>query len=339
MKNIRIPVVAIGALFFCAMILMNVAETPAEQLVLRHGDLISPRNASYQSMLAWSECVEKATKGRIKIEHFWSAQLGGQRQHTKSLMAGTLDFNYSGLAVIAGFDPRFELGSLPFLFDTNEEYEKYVVNGWIGELEKKYLLEKGLRILAFSNPGLTWYYSVKPIKKVSDLKGMKLRIQESPMYLHYFKGLGVIPTPVPWGEIYTGLQTKTFDGLYSNLDWVMAYKFHEAVDYVVPLYTNYLDTAWMISEKTWQNKLSPEDREAMEQCSECYHANERSAFNMSQLLRREELKKLGKNTEEMPAKERAKLRKLSIKIIEPYVRKVWGNDIWDRLNNEIYSKK
>jgi len=155
--------------------------------------------------------------------------------------------------------------------------------------------------------------------------------------LHYFKGLGIIPTPVPWGEIYTGLQTKTFDGMTGNWDWPILFGFHEPCKYIVPINNNYLQTVWTISEKRWQS-LSPEDRKIIQDAAINWYIIEKAAYNMVKAKHMDLMKKMGKDTGGLPKEEQTALRKTSIKIIEPYVKKVWGEKIWERLNKEFYSK-
>jgi tripartite ATP-independent transporter DctP family solute receptor len=162
----------------------------------------------------FADKVRERTNGGLNIKVVPNGQLGGIKETIEATIAGNLEFVQVNNASLGNYDSRTMLFDLPFIFRDNDHMEK-VVRGPIGErvyadFEKK----SGLKILM---PGMpdgprSVWNSVRPIYKPQDLKGLKIRVMESPIMTATFDSLGAIPTPLPFPEVYMAAKQKVIDG-------------------------------------------------------------------------------------------------------------------------------
>ncbi|GAB6179828.1 TRAP transporter substrate-binding protein [Desulfotomaculum defluvii] len=219
-----------------------------------------PYNVAAES---FKEKVEKETNGRIKIEIYPARQLGGDRDMLEQIQNGSLDMGFISSAVFSGFTPVLDGLQLPFLMGDYETLNKAVKSD-----ESKALLDalKNINVkgLAFYDAGFRHFVTIKkPVETPADLKGLKLRIVESPLMLDIFNTLGTNPTPMAYGEIYSGLQTGVIDGIEMDLAAIWAEKSYEVAKNVSLASIFPFPTVNIINMDKW-NSLSPEDQEIMQ---------------------------------------------------------------------------
>lgn len=171
--------------------------------------------------------IEGKSNGRIKVELYPNGQLGGDREITESVQMGTVQMALPATSAIAGFDKRFQVLDLPFLF-TSRETALAAFDGELGQMLNSFLPDKGFVNLGFAENGFRHITNSKrPIKTPDDLKGIKLRTMENPMHIAFFKRLGANPTPMSFGELYTALQQGTVDGQENPATLIFETKFYE----------------------------------------------------------------------------------------------------------------
>jgi len=179
----------------------------------------------------FKQMVENETGGTVDVKLFPAGQLGAEREITEGVKLGTIQMGMVS-AVLANYFKPVQVLDIPYLFPSYAVAWK-VMDGWFGkELAAACLKETGMRILAYDQVGFrNFTNSAHPIKTPADLKGLKIRVMESPVYITMMKALGASPTPVPWTETYTALQQKVVDGHENPVASVKFGKIYEVNKY------------------------------------------------------------------------------------------------------------
>ncbi|MBI3964024.1 MAG: TRAP transporter substrate-binding protein, partial [Chloroflexi bacterium] len=168
---------------------------------------------SGELVTALSERAKEKSNGRIVIDVFDNAQLGGETEAVASLRSGTIDFSVNGVGLLGTVEPSLSLTELPYLWKSPEALHR-VVDGPIGQRMLSALESKGIKGLVFGEWGpRSVLAKTQAINTPDDLKGLKLRVVESPIYVATWRALGASPTPMAWPEVYTGLQQGTIDAV------------------------------------------------------------------------------------------------------------------------------
>ncbi len=189
-----------------------------------HADCIAANEVFKQSL-------EEGSNGRIKFELYPNAQLGGDREMLEACQLGVLEGCLPAGSTLVGFDKRFQVLALPYLFPTREDAFE-ALDGKLGQKLNSLLPEIELVGLGFTENGFRHVSNNRqPITKPEDLEGLKLRTMENSMHLAYFKALGANPTPMAWGELYTALQQGVVDGEENPAALVNEARFDEVQKY------------------------------------------------------------------------------------------------------------
>lgn len=212
-----------------------------------------------QANIFFAETVRKMTNGRINIEVLYGGQLGGETETIQQTMAGVIQFNRTSAAPLSSFVDTLSVLSLPFLFRDKNHYWK-VLDGAVGEQLLESMKSSGLIGLTFYDSGARSFYTTKkPILKVEDVKGLKIRVQNSPVFVDMIKLLGGTPIVMEYGQVYSALQTGVIDGAENNIPSYESSSHYE----VAPHYTFNMHT--MVPEILFMNlaawnSLSKEDQ-------------------------------------------------------------------------------
>jgi TRAP-type transport system periplasmic protein len=202
--------------------------------------------------------VGKRTNGEVEIKVFGAGQIGGLKDNAEGVRLGTLDFSCVDGAQIGLFHSRAGIVSLPFLFRDYPHYKK-VVQGPVGiQLANEIREKANIRILSYWPAGFRVIASRnKPIKSAADMRGLKIRIPEVPIYVETMKALGANATPMPWGEVYTAMQTGVVDAIEVPSDTIYTGKMYEVAKYLSRTYHIFVDCNLVASEKVYAS-LPPE---------------------------------------------------------------------------------
>lgn len=191
------------------------AQAPAanQKIVIKLGDVLADDHPHTKSYHFFAKRVSELTNGKVEVQVFPNSQLGNQRDMVEGMQMGSIQMGKSMMTVLAGFLPEVQVFDLPYLFRDRDHYYK-VMDGPVGQSFLQERLPKvGLVGIAFFDAGQrSVYNSKRPIKTIDDMKGLKLRVPESPIYLDMMGAFGAIGTPMPVGEIYSALQSGVIDG-------------------------------------------------------------------------------------------------------------------------------
>jgi tripartite ATP-independent transporter DctP family solute receptor len=212
------------------------AASDSKKIVLRisHSHMPDPvLSAMHINSLRLQELVSKKTDNQMEVQIFPANQLGEERVVVEGLKMGTIDMMSSGISIWSNFAPKFGLFDLPFIFP-NFAHIRKVVQGPAGEeLAQHTLQATGVRVLGYL-PSFGFRDVVtrpKEVKKVEDLKGLKLRVLPAPVFIRTFELLGASPTPMAFGEVYTSIQTGVLDGWEHDAPTNVGSKIYEVTKY------------------------------------------------------------------------------------------------------------
>jgi tripartite ATP-independent transporter DctP family solute receptor len=181
---------------------------------------------------AFKERVEAASGGRLEVQLFPNRQLGDEKPMLEGMRLGTVDAGIITNAVIAQIEPAFQLTDLPFLFE-NEAQAQRVLDGPVGQKLAARLETKGIKLLGWMEGGFrNMINNVRPVEKPEDVKGVKYRVMQNPVFIGMFSSLGGNAVPMAWGETFTAVQQGAIDGLEIPLAVIDQNKYFEVTKYL-----------------------------------------------------------------------------------------------------------
>lgn len=244
-------------ILFIFFVILGIAGIGMTATVLKYGHDDPPDSPKHKAALLFADKVKQYTGGKYEINVYHSETLGSAPKMIEQLKLGAIDFTITGIAIYANQMPELGLLALPYLVETFEQgWHLYDDSQWVREYFNK-LLEKNIRILAIWEGGFRSLITKKPVNSVADLKGMKLRIAKSEMYVWIWSTLGANPTVMPLGEVYISLQQGLIDGLELPIQTMYAHKFYEVAKNVSLTKHIYSSMPLSINEKTWQRFDKP----------------------------------------------------------------------------------
>jgi tripartite ATP-independent transporter DctP family solute receptor len=175
-----------------------------------------------------SELLEKASGGKHKIKVFNKGALGSEKETIDQVKIGALDFTRVNISPMNSLCPMTLVPTMPFLFRSVEHMRK-TLDGPVGQEILKSCENEGFVGLAFYDSGARSIYAKKPIKTVADAKGLKIRVQQSDLWVALVGAMGANATPMPYGEVFTALKTGLIDAAENNIPSFDTSKHHEVV--------------------------------------------------------------------------------------------------------------
>lgn len=233
----------------------------AAPVTLKLGHIAEPENPYGQGADHFAKLVKERSKGEIDIKVFPSSQLGNQRDLVEGLTLGTVDMTLTGTAVLGNFVPEVSIFDLPFLFrDVQHAYKALDTVGM--ELCKKGESRGMITLAIWENGVRHMTNNVRPIVTPDDMKGLKFRVMEQPVYIEMMKSLGASPTPMAMSELYTALQKGVIDGQENPLAHIATKRFYEVQKFLSLSGHTYAPEPVLISTIAWK-KLTPEQQEIL----------------------------------------------------------------------------
>ena len=234
----------------------------ASQYTIKVGTIVSETHPDYITLRdVFKKEIEANSKGAIKVELYPNGQLGGDREMIESLQLGTLTMTLPASSALAGFEKKFQVLDLPYLFKSKAVAFK-ALDGELGKTLDELLPKHGIVNLGYFENGFRHVTNNrKPIHVPADMKGLKIRTMENPMHIAFFKGLGANPTPMNYGEVYTALQQGTIDAQETPIALVFDAKFFE-VQKCYSLMGHVFSATMLVENKPFMDKL-PNDLHAI----------------------------------------------------------------------------
>jgi tripartite ATP-independent transporter DctP family solute receptor len=213
----------------------------------------------------FAELVKERSNGRITIDVFPSAQLGEEKAVIEQVQLGAIEFTRVSTGPLGEFNKDFGVFSLPYIFNNDDHVWKFLLSDDGAKLLDS-LESSKLKGLAYYTSGSRSFYSGKPLTKLEDLKGLKIRVIENKLNIDIMEALGASATPMPYGEVYSALQTGVIDAAENNYPSYYSSKHYEvAKNYLLDGHQR-VPEVLMISQVTWA-KLSEEDQGIIKQAA------------------------------------------------------------------------
>ncbi len=260
-------VAATAATLVCA------SAAQAAPIVLKLGHIANEQMSWHKGAVKFADEVKALTKGSVEVKVFPNDSLGKEMDLINGQQLGTVDMNITGES-LQNWAPKAALLAIPYAFKDLAEMDK-VVNGPLGEDIKKEIIAKAKIVpLAYFARGPRYLTSKKPIKTLDDVKGLKMRVPNVPVFVQYWRAAGAQPTPMAFGEVFTSLQTGVIEAQENPLALIKSASFFEVQKYVNR--TEHV-RSWIyltIGEKSY-NKLNAEQKAALQEAAKRAQAYER----------------------------------------------------------------
>jgi len=266
----------------------------------------------------FAERVKEKTEGRVTFETFPGGTLGNEPQMQSSIQGGFLEVMVGPTSNLVGAFPGFGLFDLPFFFKDHAAVDK-VFDGRVGDELFKRLEEQNIVGLAFWDNGFRHMTNaIRPIEKVEDIAGLKIRVIPNPLFIATFQALGANPVPLPYPELYNALESGTVDAQETPVGLIYSTKFYEVQKYLTltgHVYSPYV----LLASKQWFDGLSEGDRKlVLEAAAESEPFQRELSRGAADKLAHETLIEAGLTLTEMPAEEQQKLRDRVAPVIEEF---------------------
>ncbi|RWB02281.1 MAG: TRAP transporter substrate-binding protein [Mesorhizobium sp.] len=235
------------------------AGTASAQTVLRSSDTHPDGYPTVEAVKYFGELVKERTAGRYAVELYHSAQLGEEKDTIEQVRTGVIDLNRISMAPFNGLIPETTVPSLPYIFRSEDHMHK-VMDGAVGDQIAAAFEQVGLVLLAFYDSGArSFYNSKKPINSLADLSGMKFRVIQSDIFVDMVAALGANATPMPYGEVYSAIETGVIDGAENNFPSYDTAKHAEVAKFYSLDVHTMVPEAFVMAKSSW-DKLTPEDQ-------------------------------------------------------------------------------
>lgn len=251
-------VAALAALSLCA-------TTAIAQTKLKFAHVYEVSEPYHKQALWAAEEIKKRSNGKYQIEVFPASTLGKETDINQGLTLGTVDIIYTGMAFAGRTHPPLSIASGPFIFRDYAHWQAFRASPVFKELAQQYEAKSGGNHVA----GYTYYgqrhlTANKMVQKPEDMKGMKLRVPDAPLFVMFPKAVGANPTPIAFAEVYLALQNGTVDAQENPLPTIDAKKFYEVQKYIILTGHITESLVTIVGAPTWA-KLPAADRKIFDE--------------------------------------------------------------------------
>jgi TRAP-type transport system periplasmic protein len=280
----------------------------------------------------FADLVSEKSNGKMKVRLFPGGSLGGDVQTLSALQGGTINMSMMGTALVAASVKEYAILDLPFLFNDEKEADA-VFDGPVGKKLMEKLSDKRVVGLAYWEHGYrNLTNSKRPIAKLEDIDGLKIRVIQVPIYIDMFNALGANAVPMPLPELYSAMEQKVVDGQENPNIAIDASKFNEVQKYLSTTKHVYNAIIVLYSKKAW-DELSADERKILVDAANEAKPYQRKAAREMDSKALENLKTKGMTVTVITAQERARMRDRLKPVADKYAREGGG-----ALVKEMYSE-
>jgi tripartite ATP-independent transporter DctP family solute receptor len=279
-----------------------------------------------------AELVAAKSGGKIKVQVFPGGTLGPDLQVVSAMQGGTIDLNVMNASLLAGNVKEMTILDFPYLLNDAKEADA-LLDGPIGKKLMDKLPERGLIGLTYFDLGFREMHSKKPIAKAADLKGMKMRVIPTPIYIDFMNSTGANAVPMPFTETYGALEQNALDGMTNPLLNILDGKYNEVTKHLTLTNHMYTPQIVIVSKKTW-DKLSPAEQKILRDAAVEATTFQRKVARDEATKVLDAAKKAGMTVHEFAAADIAKLREDAKPVIAKHA-KLIGEDFVNEVNAEL----
>ncbi|MEK8049825.1 TRAP transporter substrate-binding protein [Ideonella sp. DXS22W] len=268
------------------------AGAAGAQTVLKIGYSTTKESHYGVGSTVFCDAIAKGTANRYSCQQFPNNALGGEREMIEAVQLGTQDLVNTSTGPLGNFVPESKIFDIPFLF-RNYDHARKVMDGPIGQDVLKKLQTKGLIGLAWTENGFRHMTNSKrPIHAASDASGLKIRTMENKVHMAGYKTFGLLPTPMPFPEVFTALQQGTVDGQENPIPVILSSKFSQVQKHLSLTGHVYSPAVIILSPNVW-SKLSDADKKVFTDAAAAAAVAQRKKVNDDEANGIAQLKKEG----------------------------------------------
>ncbi|RMH82692.1 TRAP transporter substrate-binding protein [Pseudomonas sp. AOB-7] len=328
------PLLAIltAALLCSPLAAVSVHADEVRSRMIRFGYGLNENSNQGRAAKLFAEEVAKASDGKLKVRTFGAASLGSDDQMQSALIGGAQEMMVGSTATLVGITKEMAVWDTPFLFSSAEQADA-VLDGPVGRQVMDKLQEKGLVGLVYWENGFrNLTNNARPISKLEDFAGIKLRVMPNPVFLETFKLMGANAVPLPFSELFTALETKAVDGQENPFNTILSSKFYEVQKYLTV--TNHVYSPWILTvSKRWWDGLSATEQNILMEAAQKARDFERQDTRAEAARALAELKDKGMQINEVDAAEVQRMREQAAPAIQKVVDTV-GQQLFDQVQAE-----
>jgi len=330
------------ALSICLVVLaglsvFGVPSAPAAQFEIKLGhadppDIYTSRKAAGSTV--FKAMVENETGGAVKVNVFPAGQLGGERELAEATKLGTIQMSMLS-GPFSTFCKEVQVFDIPYLFPSLLVAYRTLEGPFGKELAEECLKKTGMRILTYAQVGFrNFTNSARVIKTPADLKGLKFRVMENPVYMNLVKSMGAAPTPIPWPETYTALQQKVVDGQENPISAIKFAKLYEVQKYMVMDGHTFGVSFMLINEKFFES-LPKEYQTILKNAALTSAVSENGIDNLDNSIGLQFLREKGMEVYSPTAAEKAQFRAAAQPPVIAYLEQQIGRPWIDKVLNAV----
>jgi tripartite ATP-independent transporter DctP family solute receptor len=302
----------------------------AEPIVLKAGHTLTPDHPYHLGLIRLAQLLKERTNGEITLEPYGDSMLGNEQELIAYLQMGSVDLTIVSTAPLGGFTTDFLIFDLPFIFPDSKTARR-ILDGPIGQRILDNVSKIDIIGLTFFENGFRHVTnSVKPVIAPEDLKGLTIRTMQNEIHMASLETIGAKPIPLPFGELYSALKNKSFDGQENPIPIIYNSKFYEVQKYCSLTGHFYSPTPLFISKAAW-NKLTDEQKEILRVAANEARDYQRSLIDEQSAQFVDKLKEVGMRVDEVD-------KAIWLQAMEPVYKKfenAVGLEVLKEVRNEI----
>ena len=298
----------------------NRKEAPSvPDFVLTYAENHEEDYPTSQGAYKFAELVFQRTEGKVEIQVNSRGILGDEKTIIEQLQFGGVDFSRVSLSPLAEFVPKLNVLQMPYLY-ADREHMWSVLEGEIGDEFMNSFEGSGLVALSWYDAGArNFYNTLRPVERLEDIAGMRIRVQESGLMEDMVRALGAVPVPMAFGDVYSALQTGAIDGAENNWPSYDSTRHYEAARYYTVDEHTRVPELQLVSRATWE-RLPVRYQEIIRSCAQESAKYERDLWAKREKVSEERVRAMGCQVTVLSPEERGRLRKAVEPLYERYCR-------------------
>lgn len=276
----------------------------AKEIVIKLAHPNVPQHPMGEGYELFKSDLEKRSGGVFRVDIYDSSKYGNFDAVVQGLQMGVLQMGSDACNNFSVFNPQLMFLDMPFIIPSYEAAD-LITDGPIGKKLAGALEKNNILGLGYIDIGFRQVFANRPIRKLEDAKGLKIRATHSKAHIAILKALGMNPTPVAWGEVYTALQQKTVDAIDIDLNLAWFNKFPEITKYVTLTRSFYSGHLVLVSKPFWE-KLAPQEQTWINESFAVMQKFERNKIRSNESMIIQKIKETGGEVIELSAEERAR---------------------------------
>ncbi|WAC71129.1 TRAP transporter substrate-binding protein [Roseateles sp. SL47] len=319
-----------------ASLLLAALPAAAQEIkprLIRFGYGLAENSNQGRAVKVFADEVLKLSGGKMKVRAIGGAALGPDTQMQQALIGGAQEMMVGSTATLVGIAKEMALWDTPFLINNTREADA-LLDGPVGDKVRAKLEEKGMVGLVYWENGFrNLTNSKRPVAKLEDLDGIKLRVMQNNVFLDSFKQLGANAVPLPYSELFTALETNAVDGQENPYNTILSAKFYEVQKYLT--ITNHVYSPWIVtvSKKFWDG-LSKDEKAVLQKAAVASRDFERKDTRDEAAKALAALKAKGMQVNELTPAEAARMRDKLTRVNAGVATQV-GMELWNETQAQL----